>query len=354
MRVWISRCKRSDKFNPDNARVCSVHFRTEDYERDLKNELFGLPPRKMCANAVPCLSIPNWHGDSFSGSSADTSSSTSKINQKAPRKSLFLVVHLLKLNVLHLLSDEPQNVNNDDILQFITTELCIDIVEGPPTAIESEETTLLEDEYSTTILENEDVNQDAVKYLAGYIAFKCRTVDSTLGITDETCELPQEYTYGGHSKLRITRSTYTFVIAMGTVLSFPNKRYLTGYGTTAIISFLTLAAVAYVRRREKITAIENRVIFITGCDSGLGYSFALHAHKLGFIVIAGCLNVHGEGAQQLQNLCLERLHIIQLDVTNTTSIESAVQSVETILKENPKFRKYKYRYINGQRIFKSS
>ncbi|XP_069682628.1 estradiol 17-beta-dehydrogenase 2-like isoform X4 [Periplaneta americana] len=124
---------------------------------------------------------------------------------------------------------------------------------------------------------------------------------------------------------------------MGTVLSFPNKRYLTGYGTTAIISFLTLAAVAYVRRREKITAIENRVIFITGCDSGLGYSFALHAHKLGFIVIAGCLNVHGEGAQQLQNLCLERLHIIQLDVTNTTSIESAVQSVETILKENPKF-----------------
>ncbi|XP_069682627.1 estradiol 17-beta-dehydrogenase 2-like isoform X3 [Periplaneta americana] len=126
---------------------------------------------------------------------------------------------------------------------------------------------------------------------------------------------------------------------MGTVLSFPNKRYLTGYGTTAIISFLTLAAVAYVRRREKITAIENRVIFITGCDSGLGYSFALHAHKLGFIVIAGCLNVHGEGAQQLQNLCLERLHIIQLDVTNTTSIESAVQSVETILKENPKFRR---------------
>lgn len=82
-RVWISRCKRSDKFNPDNARVCSVHFRTEDYERDLKNELLGLPPRKMlCANAVPCLLIPNWHGDSFSGSSAGTSSSTSQINQK--------------------------------------------------------------------------------------------------------------------------------------------------------------------------------------------------------------------------------------------------------------------------------
>ncbi|XP_069682626.1 D-beta-hydroxybutyrate dehydrogenase, mitochondrial-like isoform X2 [Periplaneta americana] len=138
---------------------------------------------------------------------------------------------------------------------------------------------------------------------------------------------------------------------MGTVLSFPNKRYLTGYGTTAIISFLTLAAVAYVRRREKITAIENRVIFITGCDSGLGYSFALHAHKLGFIVIAGCLNVHGEGAQQLQNLCLERLHIIQLDVTNTTSIESAVQSVETILKENPKFQFHTLMNNAGVMIF---
>jgi len=35
---WIARCKRDDKINPSNARICSNHFTEQDYERDLKGK----------------------------------------------------------------------------------------------------------------------------------------------------------------------------------------------------------------------------------------------------------------------------------------------------------------------------
>lgn len=39
---WIDACRRSDKFNPDASRLCSLHFTEDDYERDLQNELLGM------------------------------------------------------------------------------------------------------------------------------------------------------------------------------------------------------------------------------------------------------------------------------------------------------------------------
>lgn len=41
MKIWINGCQRSDKFNPDTHRICSVHFTKNDYERDLQHELLG-------------------------------------------------------------------------------------------------------------------------------------------------------------------------------------------------------------------------------------------------------------------------------------------------------------------------
>lgn len=58
---WIARCKRKDKINVRNARVCSAHFLPEDYERDLKNELLGLPLKKLRTGAIPSQHI--WQKD---------------------------------------------------------------------------------------------------------------------------------------------------------------------------------------------------------------------------------------------------------------------------------------------------
>lgn len=86
-----------------------------------------------------------------------------------------------------------------------------------------------------------------------------------------------------------------------------------------------------LRRQNFSTVSANQAVFITGCDSGLGYSFALHAHKLGFTVLAGCLHPDGEGGKQLLQLCPKRLHVLGLDVTSGPSVHEALKAVENIL-----------------------
>ncbi len=58
-KAWIVKCKRGDKLNPTTARVCSEHFKSEDYERDRINEVLGLPIRKVLKKgSVPSI-FPN-------------------------------------------------------------------------------------------------------------------------------------------------------------------------------------------------------------------------------------------------------------------------------------------------------
>ncbi|XP_045171485.2 D-beta-hydroxybutyrate dehydrogenase, mitochondrial-like [Mercenaria mercenaria] len=79
---------------------------------------------------------------------------------------------------------------------------------------------------------------------------------------------------------------------------------------------------------EKTIEISGRGVFITGCDSGLGFAFARHFDELGFIVFAGCLNEKGDGARQLKSDCSKRLHIVEIDVTKEESVSSAFQYVK--------------------------
>lgn len=74
---------------------------------------------------------------------------------------------------------------------FVTNELCIGIIDVPTTATisiyETKEKYLLSTEVLTQCSSNDsDVSQDAIKYLAGYVAFKSRLIDKRLGVRDET------------------------------------------------------------------------------------------------------------------------------------------------------------------------
>ena len=53
-KIWKSLCKRRDEFNVKNARICQLHFRDEDYERDLRNELLHQPLRKILKSGKHC------------------------------------------------------------------------------------------------------------------------------------------------------------------------------------------------------------------------------------------------------------------------------------------------------------
>lgn len=113
-----------------------------------------------------------------------------------------------------------------------------------------------------------------------------------------------------------------------------NKNLQSYLGRTGIISGLTCVCVKYIgdcTKKNKITP--NKTIFITGCDSGLGYSLALHSSDLGFTVIAGCLNSNSEGAKSLK--LNDNLHVIQIDITIVKSIESAVKYVLNFLRSHP-------------------
>lgn len=43
---WIIACKRQDKFNPDTSRICSIHFKEEDFELDFRASLLGIQVKR--------------------------------------------------------------------------------------------------------------------------------------------------------------------------------------------------------------------------------------------------------------------------------------------------------------------
>ncbi|XP_076761126.1 SDR family oxidoreductase shroud [Xylocopa sonorina] len=83
-----------------------------------------------------------------------------------------------------------------------------------------------------------------------------------------------------------------------------------------------------LKAREKISS--NQAVVVTGCDSGLGYSLAVHCRQLGATVIASALKIDGTGAKQLEK---EGVLVYPLDVTKTESINDFTDSVRTVLNE---------------------
>lgn len=56
--LWLAAIHRTDVMNLDHNRVCSQHFGESDYERDLCNEMLGLPIRKILKRgAIPTKNV---------------------------------------------------------------------------------------------------------------------------------------------------------------------------------------------------------------------------------------------------------------------------------------------------------
>ncbi|XP_015585494.1 D-beta-hydroxybutyrate dehydrogenase, mitochondrial [Cephus cinctus] len=80
--------------------------------------------------------------------------------------------------------------------------------------------------------------------------------------------------------------------------------------------------------KDKIKA--NQAVIITGCDSGLGYSLALHCHSLGATVIAGVLRKDSVGAK---DLIRNGIKVSPLDITNVESVKNFETFVGELLKQ---------------------
>ncbi|XP_064167092.1 retinol dehydrogenase 1 isoform X1 [Anguilla rostrata] len=108
------------------------------------------------------------------------------------------------------------------------------------------------------------------------------------------------------------------------------------YGVIQIVlsnlfsSFLAAVAVAAaavwcVRDSLKVSAIAQKWVLVTGCDSGFGHALAQQLDQRGFHVIAACLTE--KGSSQLKNVTSSRLKTVLLNVTDSTSIENTVEFV---------------------------
>ncbi|XP_046687537.1 D-beta-hydroxybutyrate dehydrogenase, mitochondrial [Homalodisca vitripennis] len=98
------------------------------------------------------------------------------------------------------------------------------------------------------------------------------------------------------------------------------------------------AAVWLVYRRPRcVISPQSRLVAITGCDSGVGYSAAIHCHQQGFWVLAMVLSVDSKGAQVLTAIGKDsgRLEVLAVDVTKPEQVAAAVQQVTSWLDKDP-------------------
>jgi len=87
--------------------------------------------------------------------------------------------------------------------------------------------------------------------------------------------------------------------------------------------FIIFLAVSYARIIFKISPT-NKVVLISGCDSGFGNGTAIELAKLGFKVIAGCYTPAGVESFKGMNSIIP----IQLDITSENSIKDAFEVVK--------------------------
>ncbi|XP_073327806.1 17-beta-hydroxysteroid dehydrogenase type 2 [Pagrus major] len=81
--------------------------------------------------------------------------------------------------------------------------------------------------------------------------------------------------------------------------------------------------ICVTERRVKLLPAERRAVLVTGCDSGFGHVLAKRLSEMGLTVFAGVLDVNGAGAQRLREPGSENLQVLQLDVTDSSQIETA-------------------------------
>lgn len=88
-------------------------------------------------------------------------------------------------------------------------------------------------------------------------------------------------------------------------------------------------AIKWLLRQPRVGNLNDKYVFITGCDSGFGNLLAKKLDNLGMKVIAGCLTEKGE--TDLVKTSSNKLKTVFLDVTSESSVATAAEEVKKLL-----------------------
>lgn len=91
-----------------------------------------------------------------------------------------------------------------------------------------------------------------------------------------------------------------------------------------IVCFVTIY-IAYrniVSLNSKILPVNEKAVFVTGCDSGFGFELAKYLLEQNYQVFAGCLDPYSSKALELPEYCARhsQLHVLKLDVCDKESV----------------------------------
>lgn len=101
-------------------------------------------------------------------------------------------------------------------------------------------------------------------------------------------------------------------------------------GTLLLIALvLTLYITCSFFGDVRVSNLEKKAVFITGCDSGFGNELAKKLDAERLRVFAACLTSEGEA--KLKNECSPELITLKLDVTKPRDIQYALQAVKSHL-----------------------
>ena len=95
---------------------------------------------------------------------------------------------------------------------------------------------------------------------------------------------------------------------------------------------LVLAALLVIWRyfnKLQIEKLTERIVFITGCDTGFGYLLAIKLSQYGIPVIAGCLTKTGQ--KKLEQTTVGspgKVETVLFNVTKQDSVDAAIKFVE--------------------------
>ncbi|CAD5114425.1 DgyrCDS3558 [Dimorphilus gyrociliatus] len=88
--------------------------------------------------------------------------------------------------------------------------------------------------------------------------------------------------------------------------------------------------------KEKKSTIKDKVVIITGCDSGFGNQLARLLDSKGAIVFAGCLDEKSKGALDLKMHCTENLRVVKLNITLDEDVINLCKIIESFLIKSSK------------------